>query len=390
MSRIYFQTDRKELDRRWELVQAAMKKEGIDALILASLERVFGGPAKYLTDINCTNYAKFYLFCNDGFYAYSHGNPCDKKTIDGLPLSEYVLRDKVLNIKHCITAPGFSFTEKYVALDMVDDIKKHGFKKIGFCSMLTIPAAIYKYVTESLPDVEFVNFTETIDRIRAIKSEYEIARIQRNSKIHDEMMEYATKIVHIGKTEREIRIAIEKMSMEAYSAIANVMVGFNTGPMWPEHANEMITDKGVLALVIETSTMGGLWSEIARTFVFGDPTPSMLKAEKDGLYLEKYVADRCKIGAIPEQIFEEGQKVATELGYTAEPRLWGHGHTYCLLERPVLAKGETMPLSANMVFSIHPSFFGGEIFVNSNDFLLTENGMERLTEFPNGYIYQNY
>ena len=85
MSRLVYQTDRKELDRRWKAVVDAMKAQGIDALVMASLERVFGGPAKYLTDINCPNYANFFLFCEDGFYAYAHGLSSDKKSIDGLP-----------------------------------------------------------------------------------------------------------------------------------------------------------------------------------------------------------------------------------------------------------------------------------------------------------------
>ena len=390
MSRLVYQTDRKELDRRWKAVVDAMKAQGIDALVMASLERVFGGPAKYLTDINCPNYANFFLFCEDGFYAYAHGLSSDKKSIDGLPLSEYVLKDKVLDVKHCLTAPGFAFTEEWVARDMAEDIKRHGFRKVGFCAMLTTPAAIYKYLTESLPGVEFVNFTETIDRIRAIKSEYEIARIRQNSRLHDEMMEYAASLVHVGRTEREIRIAVEKMALEAYAAIANVMVSYNAGPMWPEHANETIRDGGVVSIVVECSTMGGLWSEIARSFVIGDLTPSMEKTQRDGLYLEKWIAEHCTVGAIPEEVFREGQKIATEMGYVAEPRLWGHGHTYCLLERPVLAAGETMPFAPNMVFSIHPSIYGGDFFVNSNDFLITDSGIEMLTKFPNGYVIKNY
>ncbi len=390
MARLYYQTDRKELERRWEMVGQAMKEQGIDALILAQLECVFPGPAKYLTDINPPNYANFFLWSPEGFYAYGNGSSNMTTHIDGMPLSEYVMADKVLGVRHSAAAPGFAFSQNVAASAIVEDIRFRGYKKVGFCSLLTVPAAIYNYVTQTLTDVEFVEFTDTIDRLRAVKSEYEIKRNRRSCRSHDEMMEDAKQILHRGVSERYIRMELERMATEAFAAIPNIMLGYHTGPQWPEHSNEVIAEDGAVALVIECSTMGGLWSEMARTFVIGDPTEDMLKVERDGLYMEKWAMEHCKPGVVVEDMFREGQELVSSMGYIPDDRLWGHGHCIDLLERPALTMGEKMAFETNMVFSLHPAFYAKDMFVNCNDFLLTENGMENLIKFPNGYVYQNY
>jgi Xaa-Pro aminopeptidase len=70
-------------------------------------------------------------------------------------------------------------------------------------------------------------------------------------------------------------------------------------------------------------------------------------------------------------------------------RFVGHGVGLELDEYPFLAKGQEMALAENMVVALEPKliFPGKGVVGIENTFVVTANGLEPLTRFPDGVTY---
>lgn len=100
--------------------------------------------------------------------------------------------------------PTLCYTDRYVPDLMIESIKRRNYRKVGFVALATIPASMYKYLTEELGGVEFVDATELVDYIKAIKSPEEIERIRWSAAVHDKVYAAMPAIFRPDRYEYEI------------------------------------------------------------------------------------------------------------------------------------------------------------------------------------------
>ena len=67
----------------------------------------------------------------------------------------------------------------------------------------------------------------------------------------------------------------------------------------------------------------------------------------------------------------------------------GHGLGLEINEWPILGKGEKKPLQSGMVFALEPKFvFPGQGAVGIElDYIVRDDGLERVTQFPKEVVY---
>ncbi|MDQ7093600.1 M24 family metallopeptidase [Desulfosporosinus sp. PR] len=381
--RIRFPIPTRELERRWKLVRAAMKKQGIDLLLMHNDNQFLGGYVRYFIDIPAEHaYAVSVLFPVDDemttiFHAAA-ANPSPPAW-------------SVRGIKTRLSAPylpTLHYTNTFEAQEMVKVIKDRKDKKVGLVGLGLISTVMYKYLQDNLPGVELVDASDLVDEIKAVKSEDELTFIRESARIHDAFASAMPSIIRPGAYEYEIRTEIVRLLENLGSEEQLVMMGSAPHGTPTPHLdtffhNRQIQKGDQVMVMVEANGPGGYYSELVRTWCLGEPSPELLALWEMSKKIQHYGAGLLKPGAKPAEIISKVNNVMAENGFPAEGRLFGHGQGYDLVERPALVPLETLELKANMVLALHPILANEKAFTFCcDDYLITENGAERLQKSP--------
>ena len=104
-------------------------------------------------------------------------------------------------------------------------------------------------------------------------------------RMHDEVMEYITKILRPGMREYELQLMIIAKLLELGSEEQLVMIG--SGPanvcapiQYTHYQNRTIEKGDAVVIMVETSGCGGYYCEISRPYIVGgNPVPMVLSPE---------------------------------------------------------------------------------------------------------------
>lgn len=382
-TRYKYPTDINELRRRWKVTREAMAKEGIDCIVMANNGPLFGGMVKYLTDCPVPLYPLTAFFARDpeqGIGIFAHG------AWGGVRIPPYACNEGIRDNIAVPYLPSMNFTDDYLGIEAVKVAKRNGYKKMGWYGMNTIPTAFYLYLKENLPGVEFVDATDMLDHIKAVKSEYEIELWTKCVEIHDQLMAAVPCLLRPGLTEKELSDSIIKMAMDFDCESFNIMVGAD--PLNPVlhniyFQNQVIKEGDGVQLLIEVSAPTDIWAECGRMFSIGEPAKELKKACDDSILLQGWVAEKSVPGADPVAIYKELNVKLKEMGYLPENRLFAHGQTYDIVDRPIYAEGETMILQENMFVALHPTCATKRTACyNCDNFVIKKGGAQRLSKTP--------
>jgi len=350
-NRVKYPTDPTELARRHKITLEAMEKEDIDFLVTAAYDRVFSGVARYLTDIAIPLYAMQFIFCKEGSIVFGHGGEGGHAIPPGAYYSN-ILEDYSIPY-----LPSITFRDTWYSTKMAEVIKKHGFKKGGWVGLNYIPAATYKYLQEALPGVEFVDFTDQMDRIKAVKSPWEVNELKKVVKLHDDILSAVPTVLRVGRTEKEVADDIRNIAFAMDCPEANLMAARN--PQVPKHnlpymfGHQTIQKGDCFSLLVELPGPSGFWGEAISTYSMGDPSPLALKAHQDAVDIRDALALRMIPGADPVELKEFVNASYVDKGYMREKRFGTHGQGYDIVDRPIFDQGESMRLKKNMYFALH-------------------------------------
>ncbi|MBQ6259716.1 MAG: aminopeptidase P family protein [Firmicutes bacterium] len=374
-----------ELERRQKATLAEMEKQGIDVLVMQTNIGWLGGAFSYLTDIHCQSYPYYGLFSKYGVEVYGHG-------VHGTdPMPPYL---KPVNTCHAEArpyVPSITQIDYCHASDMCNSIKEHGFKKIGLVGMGYITANVYKYLTENLPDCEFVNASEITDHLRACKSDYELELFMNCIHIHDRVLAAAPALLQPGRTEYEVVTDINNIAFKLGCPICNVMIGSH--PTHPQikpyqYTNKVIDKDDTILILFELCTPWYTWGEVGRMFSFKKPSDKVMDAYKQVLEAQDYNASLSVPGAQPSEILAKLNEKLTGWGYAPEQRLGLHSQSCDIVDRPTWTPEETMPLEENMFFANHPGCGNKEVFTwVCDNYLVKPGGAVRLNECSRDLVW---
>lgn len=251
-------------------------------------------------------------------------------------------------------------------------------------------------------DVDVETVSPVVDRQMSIKSEREIALIRESARwgarAH-RLMQDATKP---GLTEPEVAgPATEKATQELRDAMGK---GYRQRNKWisgaltlyrgqigPLSANPhaLATDvafaEGDVLVTGAGADVWGYLSELERTMVLGEPTDEQRRWFEHMLALQDLAFETMGPGVRCSAVDEAVQVYVDEHGLR---EAWRHhvGHSLGqrIHESPFLDVGDDTELQPGMVMSVEPGLYvpglGG--FRHSDTVLITEGGIEFLTEYP--------
>jgi Xaa-Pro aminopeptidase len=367
-----------EMDRRWKRVRQAMSQENIDWLI--------GGPGhpngygRWLSN-RPFRLGMLVAFPAEGdAYYCTHGD-----AIHTTPVGSY-------GVKHLVSCAQPNLLVNTQAPVVLNVIKSTRPGKIGFLGMGFIPASTYETFVKGMPDVRFVDATELIAPIKAVKSDEELIFMKRAAEIHDMAVDVIRKTIRPGTTANEVMEEVRHAMVMVGSPFQNMKAGSappGTICKYAGPGDRKMKKGDQFAMLMECSEAGGYFSEMMPTVCIGKVPEDLQRVFDDVVEAQKILVDMAMPGADPMELLRANDTFMRAKGYPAEARLAGHSQGVDLVERPALSPfGETIRLEANMVISLHPTVHGKMSwgYPVSHSFLITEDGPKSMTKTPQQII----
>lgn len=369
-----------ELERRWAAVRREMKARKIDAIVLQNSSDWVGGYVRWFNDVPATNgYPKTIVFhAKEPMTVVEMGPFGARRDLGG--------KDQLQRgVGLALGSPSFVSivqTQTYDADLVVADLKSRGYKHIGLITPGYLPHALVSGMKENLSaGTKFTDVTDWIDEIKAVKSAEEIALIKKCAKVQDQVFSHVLEVIKPGMRDIDVTAAAQAEGLRLGSEQgiflgASAKVGVRS-PFAPRFMQGRKMSKGDhLSLLIEINAAGGMYTEIARTIVLGKASQEL----KDGFAAVKaaqtYTLSLMKPGVAPAQIAEAHDVYMKNNGMPPEMRIYAHGQGYCMVERPLIRRDETMKLAAHMNLAVHPGYETPSIFaVICDNYLVTETGV---------------
>jgi Xaa-Pro aminopeptidase len=367
-----------ELERRWKAVREKMKGKGVDFLVMQNDNEWLGGYVRWFTDIPARNaQAHTVIFpLDDEMTTITHGGqpPGD------LGPPAWTLR----GVKTRLTAPYFqsvSYTNGYDAELALGVLKINRKGRIGIVGKGGMSAAFFDHLRKGLPEATFMDASDLVDPIKAVKSDEEIDLIKKAAKLQDEVMCFAKAVIRPGRRDFEIIADIIHNAMDLGSEEQLVLGGSGPSgkpvPMQKRHfQNRMVKEGDQFTLMIEVNGPGGMYSEIGRVFFLGKAPSHLQDAFQSAQEIQQATLRQIKPGAYPAEIWEANNELLREKGFLPETRAYAHGQGYDLVERPLIRNDENMRLKANMNITVHPTIGSDKLWVwVCDNYLITESGV---------------
>ena len=376
-----------ELERRWAAVRAAMDARGIDVLVMQNSNEFSGGYVKWFTDMPSGNGTMTtVVFPKDDLMTVVAPGPFG---IDQTPPPGDAVRR---GVKRFLASPNFmgaSFTTAYDVENTEKALAEFSGATIGLIATGSMGHALVDHLKRGkLGNARFVDATDIVDAIMVIKSDEEIALIRATAELQDRAMRAAFDALRPGMRDIEVTAVAENLTRNA-GAEYGLLMGASSPVgeavmIQPRHLqNRVIREGDQFVLLVETTGPGGFFCEIGRTCVLGKATQSMKDEFAFAREAQQFTVDRLKPGASCADVWNAYNEFMRRNGRPEERRLYCHGQGYHLVERPLVRFDEQMPLAARMNIAVHPMYHSKDTYTwLCDNFLITENGAERLHAFP--------
>lgn len=236
-------------------------------------------------------------------------------------------------------------------------------RKLGVAQLELMPGIILEAIRKAFPDMEIVSASGMMNRVRLVKSEWELEQIRRAGVICSAGWQAFVAALQPGAMEYEIVAAVEA-ELKRLGAQDNFMLFASGGTevmgMTPPGNRRL--QRGDMIRTELTPQLNGYWAQICRSAVLGDPSEGQLRSFE--LFKEALEAGLAAVraGVTAHDIACAENDVFRKYGYgeyctSQYTRVRGHGHGLYLDEVPMIIEGDQTVLEENSVIIVHPNTY---------------------------------
>jgi Xaa-Pro aminopeptidase len=256
--------------------------------------------------------------------------------------------------------------------------------KVGFEDDQMSVRSLAKLEEKLGEGVEAVPAGGTVERLRRVKDDEELAAIEAASRIADEAWKWSVERGFVGRTERDVARAAEARIRElggepSFPAI--VAAGPN-GALPHAEPGEREIGRGELVVFDMGAKLDGYCSDGTRTYASGDPGEQAREVYAVVLEAQLTSLAAVKAGAKGEDVDAVARKLIEEAGYGKSfGHGLGHGVGLEVHEGPRLSPRSDDLLEPGEVVTVEPGvYLPGRLGVRIEDFVVvTEDGYRNLS-----------
>jgi Xaa-Pro aminopeptidase len=259
-----------------------------------------------------------------------------------------------------------------------------------------------------------------IHRVRMIKSDWEIARMEEAASRSAKTFDYIRSHLRAGYSEMEFagmfetfartlghgaKLRVRDYQTEGYpwhilSGRSGGMVGLldspasgeGTSPAFPCGGSSKVLAAGEPIMIDFGFVLNGYHVDETRMFAIGSMPKQAMGACRAAIDIHNGVLDRVRPGVTTGELFDASVALAKELGYgdfylgppNYKVSFIGHGVGLELIEPPFIAQGKHDALRPGMVFALEPKMvFENEFTAGIESvFAVTETGCRLISRVP--------
>ena len=379
-----------DIKLRLERIQRVMQAMNMDACILSTEVNIF----------YCTG-----LIYNGYFYLPAEGEPInfvkrpevDLENTINIHKPELILEKLA---ERGLKAPKTVLVEKDV---------------LSFNSISRLQSALRIDKTE---DASYL-----LRRLRADKTDFEVEQAKACARKHEAVYKLIPSLYKRGMRDIDLQIEIEKQ-MRLHGSIGifrsygenmdihmgSLLVGENAGtaspfdfalggagttPSLPLGASGLEIKEGQTIMVDMAGNYSPWMTDMTRVFSLGKTSDLAYKAHQVSIDIQNRLMETSTIGTSCAEMYNIAMEMVKEnnlepyfMGTDLQAKFIGHGVGLEINEPPVLTPRSKEILTKNTIFALEPKFVipnVGAVGVE-NTFLVTENGLEKITQLEENII----
>jgi Xaa-Pro aminopeptidase len=227
-----------------------------------------------------------------------------------------------------------------------------------------------------------------VEDLRHVKDEEEIQSIRLAAHIADQALMELVSQIKPEVTERELAIELEyQMALLGSEApsFPTIMLAAERSALPHGVPGDRALQPGDLLLIDFGAVINGYHSDMTRTFVLGKADEQQRAIYQTVLDAQQAALDVLRPGITTTELNEAAQAVLNRSPHAQyQGEGLGHGLGMDLHEQPFIGMGPEMTIEPGTVITIEPGIYipgWGGVRIE-DDVVLTDDGLQRLTEFP--------
>jgi Xaa-Pro aminopeptidase len=355
-----------------------MHDEGLDALVIAGKGHWWTGRGyvRYLSD--------FHLWGHDALIIFPlEGEPA-------LTVTSYAVANMIAACGWIENCGG----DVFLVPRTVRVLRERGLERGRLGTVGTpfiMSAALYRQLSEDLPDAEISAADELVDRVRAVKSEVEVAQNRALWELAKQAMERFAEVLRPGASQLALSAEAARVALAGGARDVLLLIGESPAEYGPPR-DEPVRCEDVLRYHMEICGPSGHWCELTLTFVFRPLRESEERLLASELRAYSAVQAAARPGARLAQLADVFESTLKEDGWElGEPtqHFDFHGQGMDVIEYPWFAAEQPwggsgdFALETGTIISYHPArrIVSGPAWSPgvSDNLLISETGAEWLS-----------
>jgi len=235
-------------------------------------------------------------------------------------------------------------------------------------------------------DASLVDIEPALYTLRRRKDPDELAMIRKAIAGTARMYEKARQIIEPGITELQVFNALQSAAVDEFGEmLTGTGNDYQCGSRGGPPRNDRPAAAGELYILDLGPAFRGYFADNARTIAVTEPSDTQQKAWEFIMKAFRHVEQEVRPGKNAQALFHEVQAILDEAPVGVFNHHLGHGIGLFPHEAPHLNPNWDDTFQEGETFTAEPGLYAPELNAGmriENDYLVTTNGVERLTDFP--------
>ena len=290
---------------------------------------------------------------------------------------------------------------------------------LGF-ELDVVPVNDFRFYQSLFETPKYVDGSPHILKVRRIKSDWEVAQMEKTAEMTRRTFAYMREIIRPGLTEMEFAgmfetyarklghgagIRVRHYQTEGYAwhilsgksgsmpgLLDSPASGRGTSPAFPVGAGHKKLCPNEPIMVDLGSVLNGYHMDESRMFAIGSMPDKAMQSCQAAIEIHNRIIEKAKPGVTMGNLFDHSVKLSEKLGFADsylgvsghKVSFIGHGIGLEIVEPYIIARNRNDQLEPGMTFALEPKFVYEKEFATGVEsvFAVTENGARLISKIP--------
>jgi Xaa-Pro aminopeptidase len=218
-----------------------------------------------------------------------------------------------------------------------------------------VSARDWALVQRELPQLQMMDCTALMDRVRWVKTPAEVEKIRQAADLLDDVYLEVFGRIRPGDTERKVHADMMATCLSRGFEWAHGILNTDKNTIAYAGESDTVIAPGDVIRTDYVAYLGGYAGHQSRNVIIGEPTPLQREEYRINLEIYRATIDRCRAGAVVHDLYQFVMDAFAQNQWTYKSLLVGHGvGAWWHQQEPILRRGSNIVLEEGMVLALEP------------------------------------